>query len=142
MRRSRLTRVNPSETIPSTSKFRSKFEAVVAASLTKRGMEYSYESKELPYQLQNIYTPDFFLANGVVVEVKGLFSPEDRRKMVAVKSQHPKVDLRICFMDARKKLSKAPGSITYGQWATRHGFVWSSGRIPTEWLTNEQVHPT
>jgi hypothetical protein len=105
-------------------------------------MEYSYESKELPYQLQNIYTPDFFLANGVVVEVKGLFSPEDRRKMVAVKNQHPKVDLRICFMDARKKLSKAPGSITYGQWATRHGFVWSSGRIQTEWLTNEQVHPT
>ena len=105
-------------------------------------MAYTYETTGLPYQLQNVYTPDFFLANGVIVETKGLFSPEDRRKMIAVKQQHPDLDIRICFMDARKKLSKAPASISYGQRADRHGFIWSSGRIPIEWLADEQVHPT
>ena len=59
---------------------------------------------------------------------------EDRRKMLAVKAAHPNIDIRLCFQNAKVKLSRAPRSLTYGQWADRHGFVWCQGHIPTTWF--------
>ena len=53
--------------------------------------------------------------------------------MLAVQKQHPDLDIRLCFQNAKDKISRAKRSITYGQWATRHGFKWSSGSIPQEW---------
>lgn len=123
---------DPSLTVR-TSKFRSRFEATLAQSLAKRGLEYEYETKALAYTVQSIYTPDFILPNGVIVEAKGLFDSSDRRKMLAVKAQHPGLDIRLCFMKADVKLSRAPRSITYWQWAERHGFLWCEKHIPTSW---------
>lgn len=117
-----------------TSKYRSKYEAAVAASLEKRGLAYQYEPVSLAYKIEAVYTPDFILPNGVIVETKGLFDSDDRRKMVAVKEQHPHLDIRLCFMKADVKLSRAPRSITYWQWAERHGFLWAEGHIPTTWF--------
>lgn len=90
----------------------------------------------LPYTITAKYTPDFCLPNGVLVETKGLLTPEDRRKMLAVKAQHPDKDIRLCFMRAGTKLSRRPGAMTYAQWAERHGFLWCEGRIPTTWFTD------
>jgi len=87
----------------------------------------------LTYVLTSVYTPDFVLPNGVIVETKGLFDSDDRRKMLAVKAQHPGLDIRLCFQKADVKLSRAHRSITYAQWATRHGFAWCEGNIPTTW---------
>jgi hypothetical protein len=120
-----------------TSRFRSKFEAAVAASLKKRGLPFNYEGQALPYKIEAIYTPDFILPNGVIVETKGLFDSDDRRKMVAVKEQHPELDIRLCFMKADVKLSRAPRSLTYWQWAERHGFLWAEGHIPTTWYAQQ-----
>jgi hypothetical protein len=120
-----------------TSRYRSKFEAAVALSLTKRGLAFSYEGQALPYKIEAIYTPDFILPNGVIVETKGLFDSDDRRKMVAVKEQHPELDIRICFMRADVKLSRAPKSLTYWQWAERHGFLWCEGHIPATWYAQQ-----
>jgi hypothetical protein len=122
-----------------TSKYRSKFEATVALSLNKRGLSFRYEGRALPYTVQSIYTPDFILPNGVIVETKGLFDQDDRRKMVAVKAQHPDLDIRLCFMKADVKLSRAPRSLKYWQWAERHGFPWCEGHIPTSWFNAVQV---
>jgi hypothetical protein len=122
-----------------TSRFRSKFEAAVAASLNKRGLPFDYEGQALPYQIEAVYTPDFILPNGVIVETKGLFDSDDRRKMVAVKEHHPHLDIRLCFMKADVKLSRAPRSLTYWQWAERHGFLWCEGHIPTTWFDAVQV---
>ena len=122
-----------------TSRFRSKFEAAVAASLIKRGLPFNYEGQALPYKIEAIYTPDFILPNGVIVETKGLFDSDDRRKMVAVKEQNPHLDIRLCFMKADVKLSRAPRSLTYWQWAERHGFLWCEGHIPTTWFDAVQV---
>ena len=122
-----------------TSRFRSKFEAAVAASLKKRGLNFHYEGQALSYVIQAFYTPDFILPNGVIVETKGLFDSDDRRKMVAVKEQNPHLDIRLCFMKADVKLSRAPRSLTYWQWAERHGFLWSEGHIPTTWFDAVQV---
>ena len=119
-----------------TSRFRSKFEAAVAASLVKRGLGYDYETQALPYIIKAVYTPDFILANGVIVETKGVFDQDDRRKMLAVREAHPHLDIRLCFQRADVKLSKAPKSLTYWQWAERHGFLWCEGHIPTSWFTN------
>jgi hypothetical protein len=122
-----------------TSRYRSKFESAVALSLAKRGLSFSYEGQALPYKIEAVYTPDFILPNGVIVETKGLFDSDDRRKMVAVKDQHPELDIRLCFMKADVKLSRAPRSITYWQWAERHGFLWCEGHIPTTWFDAIQV---
>ncbi len=85
--------------------------------MRKRGLAFQYESRALPYRIEAIYTPDFILPS-CMVETKGLFSPEDRRKMLAVKACHPDADIRLCFQNAKAKLSKAPRSLTYGQWLT------------------------
>jgi hypothetical protein len=122
-----------------TSRYRSKFEAAVAASLNKRGLPFNYEGQALPYKIEAVYTPDFILPNGVIVETKGLFDSDDRRKMVAVKDQHPHLDIRLCFMKADVKLSRAPRSLTYWQWAERQGFLWCEGHIPTTWFDAIQV---
>lgn len=128
--------------MPGTSKFRSKFEASVALSLQKRGLSFHYEGLALPYRIEAVYTPDFILSNGVIVETKGLFDQDDRRKMAAVKAQHPALDIRLCFMDANVKLSRAPRALTYWQWAERHGFLWCEGHIPTSWFDAVKVSKT
>jgi hypothetical protein len=122
-----------------TSRFRSKFEAAVAASLSKRGLAFNYEGQALPYTIKAIYTPDFILPNGVIVETKGHFPPEDRRKMLAVRDAHPHLDIRLCFMNADARLSRATKSLALWQWAERHGFLWCEGHIPTTWFDAVQV---
>ncbi len=117
------------------SKYRSKFEAGIAASLIKRSVSFSYEPLTLDYTIEGQYKPDFVLPNGVIVETKGFFPPDQRRKMLCVKAQHPDLDIRMCFQNAKDKISRAKRSITYGQWATRHGFIWSSGNIPDDWYS-------
>ena len=52
------------------SKYRSKFEAGVAARLNKRSVSFSYESLVLDYTWEGKYKPDFILPNGVIVETK------------------------------------------------------------------------
>lgn len=107
--------------------------------MNKRGLSFNYEAQALPYTIQATYTPDFCLPNGVVVETKGLFPTEDRRKMLAVKAQYPQLDIRICFQKADVKLSRRPRALTYAQWAQRHGFLWCEGHIPTTWFDAVQV---
>jgi len=118
-----------------TFRFRSKFEAGIASSLNKRELVFNYESQHYDYIIQAVYTPDFILPH-CVVEAKGLLTAEDRRKLRSVKQSHPDLDLRLCFQNAKAKLSKAPRSLRYWQWAERHGFPWCEGHIPTAWFTN------
>ena len=118
-----------------TSKFRSKFEAGIAFSLNKRGLGFDYETQHYDYTIEAIYTPDFILPT-CVVEAKGVLTTEDRRKLRSVKQSHPDLDLRLCFQNAKAKLSKAPRSLRYWQWAERHGFPWCEGHIPTAWFND------
>ena len=52
------------------------------------------------------YTPDFLLPNGIYLECKGYWEAEDRRKIKAVKQQHPEIDLRMVFQAPFNKISK------------------------------------
>ena len=124
----------PLQQTSSKQKYRSKFEAGIAATLNKKKVAFSYESLDLKYIISSTYKPDFILSNGVIVETKGFLSKEDRRKMVAVKAANPSLDIRFCFQNAKTKLSRGKKrSLSYGQWATKNGFLWCDKTIPSDW---------
>ncbi len=94
---------------------------------------YLYEARNYKYTLESKYTPDFFLQNGIMLEVKGFFKSSDRRKHLALKAQHPELDIRFVFQ-RDNKLSKNSKSF-YSTWAEKHGFLWCIyPNIPTDWL--------
>ena len=116
-------------------RFRSKFEAQVASDLLSKQVPFTYETVSYDYIISSSYTPDIILRN-CVVEIKGVLLKEERKKYIAVKTQHPTLSIRFCFQNANNKLSKAKRSLTYWQWAERHGFLWCNKTIPKEWYDN------
>ena len=114
--------------------YKSGLERNIADQLAAAEIKFKYEPYKIPYTIAHTYTPDFVLASGLVIETKGFFRTGDTRKMRAVKEARPDLDIRFVFTDADKKISK--GKITHGEWAIKYGFPYSTGRIPTEWLTS------
>ena len=129
-------------------KGKSKFEIRLGKELTKMKVKFSYESEKWEYKIKpynatcsacgsdevyetRIYTPDFFLPSGVVVEAKGNFTPKMRTKIKAVIKSNPNKDLRIVFMQDnflttnRKK--------RYSGWCKQQGIKCAIGSIPEEW---------
>lgn len=88
---------------------------------------------KIPYVINHTYNPDFILKNGIIIEAKGFLTPDDRRKMKAVKVQHPELDIRFVFSKASNRLSKKSRT-TYSMWAQGAGFKWAEGAIPTKWI--------
>lgn len=115
------------------SKFRSKFEERLAYALTRRDIEYSYESTRLEFTVARRYTPDFILSNGVMVEAKGYFTSADRTKHLRVRECNPDADIRFCFQNASNKLNKT-SKTSYADWCDRHGFLWCEKIIPDTWV--------
>ena len=114
--------------------FRSGLEERVADLLVELGISYEYETTKIDYTIEHVYTPDFILPNGVVLETKGFWEPEDRRKIKAVKAQNPDLDLRMVFQAPYNKISKK-SKTTYAKWCDRHDIPWTSfHNIPLEWL--------
>jgi hypothetical protein len=115
-------------------KYRSRLEERLARWFELNGKTFEYETVRLPYTLSAVYTPDFVLPNGVILEAKGYFKPEDRRKMLAIKQQHPDVDIRLVFQAPKNTLTK-DSKTTYADWAEKNGFLWApSYDIPLEWF--------
>lgn len=121
------------------TKYRSKFESNFAGSLRKKGVKFDYEKDKYPYiqpAKNRVYTPDFVLESGLIVECKGKLTHEERDKFLWIKEAYPNMPLIILFMRAKNKIRK--GSPTsYGDWATKHGFEWydwETGGIPAERL--------
>lgn len=114
--------------------YRSGLEERIANSLEKLNTPYLYEVEKFSYVTESKYTPDFFLPNGVILEAKGFFKPADRRKMAAVKKQHPELDIRFVFQ--RNNTLSKQSKTTYGAWADKHGFPWCIyPHIPDDWLS-------
>jgi hypothetical protein len=122
-------------TTRSNPKFRSKFEKRVWENTEGHtGIEYEPHKPLVEYSTKARYIPDFKLPNGVLVECKGYFNSRDRAKMLKVKKQNPCLDIRMLFQRASNRITKSPNSLTYGEWASKHGFPWSEGdTIPEEW---------
>jgi predicted nuclease of restriction endonuclease-like RecB superfamily len=117
-------------------KFRSKYEKTVYGNADGRKIEYEPDDAKLHYVTPSNYYPDFRIKkNGILIETKGYFKPRDRAKMLRVKKAHPKADIRFLFQRPNNRLTKSPNSLTYWQWAEKHGFPWAEGdRIPEAWF--------
>lgn len=68
---------------------RSSWEANVARVLQKLGISYEYERETFELDDELFYVPDFFLEGGKIVEVKGFWDDESRKKVAALEKQHP-----------------------------------------------------
>tara|TARA_B100001093_G_scaffold382923_1_gene368498 strand:- start:520 stop:972 length:453 start_codon:yes stop_codon:yes gene_type:complete len=115
--------------------YRSGLEKKLADELKVLKVKFSYESLKIEWEdlAYRTYTPDFVLNNGIIIESKGMFTAADRRKHLAIKRQHPKLDIRFVFENSRRKLRKGAKS-TYGEWCYKYGFLYTSRVIPEEWL--------
>ena len=115
--------------------FRSGFESKVANQLTAEGVHYEYEKHKYDVVIPRRYTPDIMLANGTLVEIKGMFDSDDRRLMKIFKEQHPDIDIRMCFQNPHQKLSRT-SKMTYAMWCDKHNIPWCKGPgLPRRWTT-------
>lgn len=116
-------------------RYRSGLEKEAAAFLKDRQKKVVYEQIKVEWEdlRYRTYTPDFELDNGVLIETKGIFDNDDRRKHIAIKDQHPELDIRFVFSNAKAKLYKGAKS-RYCDWCDKHGFLWAHRVIPEEWL--------
>lgn len=118
------------------STFRSGLEEKVAELLKNLGVSYEYESTKVPYVIQHNYTPDFLLPNGIHLECKGYWDAADRRKVLAVKTLNPELDLRMVFQSPYNKISKK-SKTTYAKWCEQKSIPWCAWHsIPINWLTS------
>lgn len=116
--------------------YRSGLEDNIAKQLGGKGLPVHFESYFLNYikpQTGHKYTPDFVLHNGIIIESKGLFDVEDRKKHLLIKEQHPELDIRFVFSRSATKLYKGAKS-TYADWCLKNGFKFADKLIPADWL--------
>jgi len=124
--------------------YRSGLELNISMSLDTIKYKYDYESIKIEWEdlTYRTYTPDFILNNGIIIETKGRFLASDRKKHVAIKKQHPDLDIRFVFTNSKNKLQKGAKS-SYGQWCDKHGFRYYDRIIPEDWLKEKgkNKHP-
>ena len=116
--------------------FRSGLEERIAEQLDKAGVDYTYEEVKVKYikpASQHVYTPDFVLANGIIVETKGRFLMADRQKHILVKRHNPTLDIRFVFSNSNARISKTSRT-TYASWCEKNGFLFADKQIPEEWF--------
>jgi len=118
------------------AKYRSGLEKQTALALSECQKKVRYELLKIEWEdlRYRTYTPDFQLDNGIFIETKGIFDSEDRRKHVEVRRQHPELDIRFVFSNAKAKLYKGAKS-RYCDWCEKNDFLYSHRLIPQGWLT-------
>jgi len=133
------------------SGMRSGFEERIAKELDDAGVTYEYESTAFRYEeplRKNLalcgdcgsrrllrtgsYTPDFKLSSGLYIETKGRFTAADRRKMKAMKTQHPEVEIVMLFM--RDNALSRKSRTFYSDWCMENDYDFSIGTLKQEWL--------
>ena len=116
-------------------------EEKVANELTEANVSYTYESMKINYikpTSSHVYTPDFILGNGIIIETKGRFTSEDRKKHLLIKQQSPLLDIRFVFSRSKTKMSKTSRT-TYATWCEKHGFKYADKSVPEEWAEERKA---
>ena len=131
--------------------YRSGLEYDTACDLrTKKNISYEYEpsDKKIVYivpESTHKYTPDFVITTAtgktIIVETKGVFDSEDRKKHLLIRQQHPELDIRFVFTRSKARIRKR-SKTTYADIcegrgrAPFKGITWkySDKTIPEEWL--------
>lgn len=100
----------------------------------------AFEQYKLKYMVparEATYTPDFVLRNGIIIESKGIFDVEDRKKHLLIREQHPELEIRFVFSSSRSKLYKG-SKTSYAEWCEKNGFLFADKLIPLAWLREKQ----
>lgn len=121
--------------------YRSGLEGSIAQDLTERGVRFEFEKLRIVYEKpasSHKYTPDFdLLENGIIVESKGRFLPDDRKKHLLIKQQHPHLDIRFVFTRSKTPITKG-SKTTYAAWCDKHGFLWADKLVPEAWIKEKK----
>lgn len=124
--------------------YRSGLELKVKDFLIEHSIPVKYECLKIEWEdlMYRTYTPDFILPNGIIIETKGRFTADDRRKHISIKKQHPKLDIRFVFESSKRKLSKG-AKTTYAKWCEKNKFQFCDRVIPEEWIQEKgkNMHP-
>lgn len=124
--------------------FRSGLEKVTQARLAAAGVDADYEKHLIGYTppaKSHTYKPDFVIKkNGIIVETKGRFLTADRQKHLAIKAEHPDLDIRFVFSNSNARISKK-SKTTYAQWCVDNGFLYADKTIPQAWLDEAEDFP-
>lgn len=115
---------------------RSGLEETVCKQMLSDGLKYEYESIKIKYIKPisyHTYTPDIILPNGVIVELKGRFMIDDRKKHLLIRAQHPDKDIRFVFTRSATKLYKGART-TYADWCVKNNFKFADKCIPDSWF--------
>ena len=122
--------------------YRNKFEKDTAKDIEKHNIKFGYEQTKIPYTVSGNYLVDFEITTKsgkvIYIETKGngrSFDGHAKRKMIAVKKQHPDLDIRIVFYNDGKCGPKRKDGTYMRQsdWAKRYGFEYSIRTIPESW---------
>lgn len=115
--------------------YRSGLEETISLQLASLSVPVLYETEKIKYEVNEVrsYTPDFILPNGIIIESKGRFVAADRKKHLLIQRQHIFLDIRFVFSNSKTKLTKG-SKTTYGDWCTKHGFLYADRLIPEEWI--------
>lgn len=125
------------------NKYRNKFEKATGDRLYELGIDFGYETERLKYTVTGNYVPDFIIrtrsGRTIYVETKGngrSFDAAARRKLLAVKDQHERLDIRIVFYsDGKIGPKRKDGTcLRQSEWAAKHGFKCAIRDIPEEWF--------
>ena len=125
------------------NKYRNKFEQDTGKFLEAQQVGFDYEAVKVKYTVPGTYLIDFSLNKkdgGMMhIETKGngrSFDQHTRRKMIAVKTLYPELDLRILFYSNGKIGPKRKNGsfMRQSDWAKKHGFKYAIKAMPLEWF--------
>jgi len=125
------------------NKYRNKFESSTGKFLDDQGIDFEYEKLKVDYTVSGTYLVDFAIKKKdgtlMLIETKGnglSFDGHNKRKLRAVKEQHPTLDLRLVFYsDGKCGPKRKDGTyMRQSDWAKRYGFQYAIRTIPEEWL--------
>jgi len=118
--------------------YRSGLEDRISDQLKSLSVPFKYEKFKIKYEVHETrtYTPDFELPNGIIVESKGRFVPDDRKKHLLVKKQHPELDIRFVFSNSKAKIRKG-SKTSYGDWCDKNNYIYADKLIPEEWIRED-----
>lgn len=117
--------------------YRSGFEVKIASGI-KEDSHIKYEPTFISYHFEIYakYKPDFVMMDQcILIEAKGIFTKDDRDKMMAIRECYPYLDIRMMFQNCNNKITS---KLTYAGWCLKNNFKYCRGPlIPTDWFKKQ-----
>jgi predicted nuclease of restriction endonuclease-like RecB superfamily len=125
-----MSKKKPKKTEP-----RNNFEKIIDKSINALSHEmkltYEYEPQNYVVQVEVTYKPDWVVqgrSGPVIIEGKGYFRDEDRKKVLAFTQQYPEYRYHIVF--ERDNPIYKGSKYRYSDWCEKHSISYSIKSLP------------